>query len=176
MMPLRHCCMVDACHWLQQCVHGDKRAPLLIFYLLWVWFAHSMIWSASFTQMQKHALVANDLVNGEKKMLREEALFWNTQEDGSTDDEEMSELVKVKRTKGKENNQKENQREIKPNHQIPWVREEANRGGGGQRRRFIPDCCSEPLSEPNDKTSHFDVSDAPFSQRTSTVTQHLLLL
>lgn len=48
--------------------------------------------------MQKHALVANDLVNGEKKMLREEALFWNTQEDGSTDDEEMSELVKVKRT------------------------------------------------------------------------------
>lgn len=137
MMPLRHCCMVDACHWLQQCVHGDKRAPLLIFYLLWVWFAHSMIWSASFTQMQKHALVANDLVNGEKKMLREEeALSWNTQEDGSTDDEEMSELVKVKRTKGKENNQKENQREIKPNHQIPWVREEANRGGGAAEKIY----------------------------------------
>lgn len=62
--------------------------------------------------MQKHALVAHDLVNGEKKTLREEeVLFWNTQEDGSTDDEEMSELVKVKRTKGKENNQKENQRD-----------------------------------------------------------------
>lgn len=87
----------------------------------------------------------------------------------------MSELVKVKRTKGKENHQKQNQREIKPNHQIPRVRQEANREGG-QRRRSIPDCCSEPLFEPNDKTSRFDVSDAPFSQRTSTVTQHLLLL
>lgn len=152
MMPLRHCCMVDACHWLQQCVHGDKRAPLLIFYLLWVWFAHSMIWSASFTQMQKHALVANDLVNGEKKMLREEeALFWNTQEDGSTDDEEMSELVKVKRTKGKENNQKENQREIKPNHQIPWVREEANRGGGGSGEDLFLTAAPSPYPSPMTK-------------------------
>lgn len=72
---------------------------------------------------------------------------------------------------------KQKQSKMKPLAKSPELeRKQTDRGDEQPRKRSIPDCCSEPFSEPNDKTSRFDVSGAAFSQRTSAVTQHPPLL
>lgn len=65
--------------------------------------------------------------------------------------------------------------------QIPRVREEANRQTEGKMRdiggKLFLTAALSPFSEPNDKTSRFDVSGARLSQRkTSAVTQQPALL
>ena len=70
------------------------------------------------------------------------------------------ELVKVR-----EEMRTRNTREIAKSPELERKQTDRQRGNARYRRRAIPDCCSEPfLSEPNDKTSHFDVSGARLSQ------------
>ncbi len=135
-----------------------------------------------------HGLVNTDIYSCnrgfKKKVLKKrwcwegEELSWNARKKtgGPEDDGEESELVKVKKQMKKI---QQKQSKMKPTRQIPRVREEANRQRG--KRAIEEEIYSwlllwALLSEPNDKTSCFDVSGGAFAQRTSAVTQHPALL